>query len=128
MERDEEFRRLLTTILAAGVPEPAARLKQRLAAACREQGRPPFDHKTAGYKRFKHYLLRHADLITLSAGVGGDMVLSLREGASGATASLADTCPISIQSEEHTSALQSLMRSSYAVFCVKRDTPLADLR
>src|SRR3546814_19096220 len=78
MERDEEFRRLLTTILAAGVPEPAARLKQRLAAACREQGRPPFDHKTAGYKRFKDYLLRHADLITLSEGVGGCMVVYLR--------------------------------------------------
>src|SRR3546814_5497945 len=106
MERDEEFRRLLTTILAAGVPEPAARLKQRLAAACREQGRPPFDHKTAGYKRFKDYLLRHADLITLSEGVGGDMVVSLREGAS--------------RSEEHTSELQSLMRISYAVFCLKK--------
>src|SRR3546814_4226496 len=111
MERDEEFRRLLTTILAAGVPEPAARLKQRLAAACREQGRPPFDHKTAGYKRFKDYLLRHADLITLSEGVGGDMVVSLREGASGSTAS---------RSEEHTSELQSLMRISYAVFCLQK--------
>ncbi len=99
MERDEEFRRLLTTILAAGVPEPAARLKQRLAAACREQGRPPFDHKTAGYKRFKDYLLRHADLITLSEGVGGDMVVSLREGASGSTASAAGTSPISIRGD-----------------------------
>src|SRR3546814_2858776 len=27
------------------------------------------------------------------------------------------------RSEEHTSALQSLMRSSYAVFCVKKTTP-----
>lgn len=99
MERDETFRRLLTTILVAGVPEPAARLKQRLAAACKEQGLPPFDHKTAGYKRFKDYLLRHSDLIALSESVGGDMVVSLREGASGSTTSAAVAPPIAIRGD-----------------------------
>jgi len=99
MERDEEFRRLLTTILVEGMPEPAARLKQRLAAAYKEQDLPPFDHKTVGYKRFKDYLLRHADLIALSEGVGGDMVVSLREGASGSTAPAAVASPISIRGD-----------------------------
>src|SRR3546814_7007120 len=31
-------------------------------------------------------------------------------------------CPICGRSEEHTSELQSLMRSSYAVFCLKKKT------
>src|SRR3546814_6898848 len=30
--------------------------------------------------------------------------------------------PIAVRSEEHTSELQSLMRSSYAVFCLKKKT------
>src|SRR3546814_6037863 len=29
-------------------------------------------------------------------------------------------CPPKVRSEEHTSELQSLMRSSYAVFCLKK--------
>src|SRR3546814_10879538 len=33
---------------------------------------------------------------------------------------LADLAPISQRSEEHTSELQSLMRTSYAVFCLKK--------
>src|SRR3546814_13613122 len=30
--------------------------------------------------------------------------------------------PVSVRSEEHTSELQSLMRTSYAVFCLKKNT------
>src|SRR3546814_8747301 len=41
-----------------------------------------------------------------------------------ASRSAADT---SIRSEEHTSALQSLMRRSYAVFCLKKKTNLNSL-
>ena len=99
MERDDEFRRLLATILVAGVPEPAARLKQRLVTACRDQGLAPFDHKAAGYRRFKDYLLRHTDLVVLSEGDGGDMLVSLREGASGSTASATFASPISIRGD-----------------------------
>src|SRR3546814_7297535 len=33
------------------------------------------------------------------------------------------TAPTSIRSEEHTSELQSLMRISYAVFCLKKKKP-----
>src|SRR3546814_8788726 len=31
--------------------------------------------------------------------------------------------PVAVRSEEHTSELQSLMRISYAVFCLKKKTP-----
>src|SRR3546814_6453322 len=31
-------------------------------------------------------------------------------------------CPVGSRSEEHTSELQSLMRSSYAVFCLKKQS------
>src|SRR3546814_2063878 len=33
---------------------------------------------------------------------------------------LAELCKLSVRSEEHTSELQSLMRISYAVFCLKK--------
>src|SRR3546814_3555871 len=36
---------------------------------------------------------------------------------------LVATASIGIRSEEHTSELQSLMRISYAVFCLKKKTP-----
>src|SRR3546814_3287607 len=38
------------------------------------------------------------------------------------TTGLADPAPILHRSEEHTSELQSLMRISYAVFCLKKKT------
>src|SRR3546814_5818552 len=41
---------------------------------------------------------------------------------SGAAAAVSDDIRI-IKSEEHTSELQSLMRISYAVFCLKKKTP-----
>src|SRR3546814_10604310 len=37
-----------------------------------------------------------------------------------ATSSRARRCPFATRSEEHTSELQSLMRISYAVFCLKK--------
>src|SRR3546814_10467954 len=36
---------------------------------------------------------------------------------------VADRCVQVLKSEEHTSELQSLMRSSYAVFCLKKKKP-----
>lgn len=80
MEQEDDFRRLLKKILVPGVPEPAARLKQRLTAAYLAEGLGPFDPKAAGFKRFKDYLRAHADLVTLDEGQGGDMVVSLRSG------------------------------------------------
>src|SRR3546814_4788303 len=40
--------------------------------------------------------------------------------AAGAARAAADAAPFAIRSEEHTSELQSLMRISYAVFCLKK--------
>src|SRR3546814_9030490 len=55
------------------------------------------------------------------AGFGGDRDVSalLRHAAR-----CCEPCPVSsaIRSEEHTSELQSLMRISYAVFCLKKKT------
>src|SRR3546814_5699775 len=47
----------------------------------------------------------------------GDYVTVLRDGHLVATAAMAD---VDVRSEEHTSELQSLMRISYAVFCLKK--------
>src|SRR3546814_5844071 len=38
------------------------------------------------------------------------------------TLSLESSGPVTVRSEEHTSELQSLMRISYAVFCLKKKT------
>src|SRR3546814_4707199 len=46
---------------------------------------------------------------------------TLRFAADGTAQLLVD---LTSRSEEHTSALQSLMRISYAVFCLKKKTPL----
>src|SRR3546814_1929690 len=76
------------------------------------------------------------------SGVGGDNVFHLTRSARplvdrlltvgptlGALRTLRDICAITgarplavIRSEEHTSELQSLMRMSYAVFCLKKKT------
>src|SRR3546814_7854210 len=44
----------------------------------------------------------------------------LMAGATGATGLIPSYATIGIRSEEHTSELQSLMRISYAVFCLKK--------
>src|SRR3546814_2542828 len=50
---------------------------------------------------------------TCSGPVGG-------ESGCGSGGALAMTAPMDVRSEEHTSELQSLMRISYAVFCLKK--------
>src|SRR3546814_10529524 len=56
--------------------------------------------------------------------VSGDKVIVRFDGSvTGASAFLLDTprrIALDIRSEEHTSELQSLMRNSYAVFCLKQ--------
>src|SRR3546814_9713179 len=46
----------------------------------------------------------------------------LRRAAASRTVSPAAMCALALRSEEHTSELQSLMRTSYAVFCLKKKT------
>src|SRR3546814_7292220 len=67
--------------------------------------------------------------LALLAGFAGVVVLASSKiaGASigwavvaGATASFLYGIGINLRSEEHTSDLQSLMRNSYAVFCLKK--------
>src|SRR3546814_2369442 len=53
-------------------------------------------------------LLRESDYVSLHAPLTED------------TAAMIDERALSLRSEEHTSELQSLMRISYAVFCLKK--------
>lgn len=52
----EQATQLLKQILATRSPELGARLKQRLNASLREQGRPPFNEMVLGHKGFQSFL------------------------------------------------------------------------
>src|SRR3546814_5554164 len=81
---------------------PASLPNARLSTPCRiepnQVGRDPAGHGSIG-------ALAYADRATVPASRKGG-----RE------------APLSRRSEEHTSELQSLMRISYAVFCLKKQT------
>src|SRR3546814_10536908 len=63
---------------------------------------------------------RFAELYPASA-ITGTTRVSLAGGSAAQSWPMpADAQPLSIRSEEHTSELQSLMRISYAVFCLKK--------
>src|SRR3546814_2077802 len=49
---------------------------------------------------------------------GGQLVIAVSDDGPGTGRSKAEGCGIGLRSEEHTSELQSLMRISYAVFCL----------
>src|SRR3546814_8888850 len=61
------------------------------------------------------------------AGVGGDETIPARfepiKLATGCENVVSEDGDVAQRSEEHTSELQSLMRSSYAVFCLKKKKP-----
>src|SRR3546814_4498980 len=57
-----------------------------------------------------------------SAGTGADQHHAAGGRAAGAAGDLHDDRAGAVRSEEHTSELQSLMRISYAVFCLKKKT------
>src|SRR3546814_5664024 len=65
-------------------------------------------------------------LAQLESGAGNISILLLRQVARAMdlpiTEFLGDRAPLTVRSEEHTSELQSLMRISYAVFCLKKKT------
>src|SRR3546814_6845366 len=73
--------------------------------------------------RWTGMLLAEGHVISVPA-LGPDVVTALRYWRSERTLWLSDAfgspCPLSVRSEEHTSELQSLMRISYAVFCLKK--------
>src|SRR3546814_8715656 len=65
-------------------------------------------------------ILSGADYSHLAKGFGSARVVALGEPVHGAHEPLALRNCLFRRSEEHTSELQSLMRISYAVFCLKK--------
>src|SRR3546814_10505320 len=57
----------------------------------------------------------------LTTGAGGILLLTTGDAGTGYAAD-AEQMNLGARSEEHTSELQSLMRTSYAVFCLKKKT------
>src|SRR3546814_1868725 len=83
-----------------------------------------FEHATPGYTLVDAHLAWHADT---ARGNAWEIFLDgsnlLDEAARVHTSFLKDVAPLpgrGVRSEEHTSELQSLMRTSYAVFCLKK--------
>src|SRR3546814_10736639 len=65
----------------------------------------------------------HPDTVQVGDGIGGHgglLVVSVMRPARRLAQRSGALRPWSIRSEEHTSELQSLMRISYAVFCLKK--------
>src|SRR3546814_4690606 len=70
----------------------------------------------------RHRLAAHRTLERGEARAPGQI---LQVGTGKAVRSFGERGQIDIRSEEHTSELQSLMRNSYAVFCLKNKTKTA---
>src|SRR3546814_3452379 len=84
-----------------------------------------FQHGRAGAGGRNHVVetLEGSDgLLRQRAGVGAVARVVGRLAAAGLRLGHLDTAAGIFRSEEHTSELQSLMRTSYAVFCLKKKT------
>src|SRR3546814_7401018 len=81
-----------------------------LGKAARSPGRPAGRH--AGLVEAELVVLQALDLVAQARGL---LELQVRRGLAHAPLEVGD-----VRSEEHTSELQSLMRTSYAVFCLKK--------
>src|SRR3546814_6358791 len=84
--------------------------------------------KLVGRRRGDAICLIGADRVTVGGVMADDLVASVREhfvcrlaDQPEAAARFCNRCRC-LRSEEHTSELQSLMRISYAVFCLKQKT------
>src|SRR3546814_6542110 len=76
----------------------------------RRAGRHPF-RAFGGFAHHQHRLAERGRFLLHAAAVGQDEMAEVQQ---------ADEMGIIQRSEEHTSELQSLMRISYAVFCLKK--------
>src|SRR3546814_9030372 len=64
--------------------------------------------------------LKPNDVAYIGVGAGQGAITALRTGQIDAIANLDPVISTLVRSEEHTSKLQSLMRISYAVFCLQK--------
>src|SRR3546814_2266580 len=81
---------------------------------CLFQQRFPAGRRPRGRGRLRRSLRLHR-------GIGGARLLGQEDRAEQAS----QNHPVILRSEGHTSELQSLMRISYAVFCLKKKTTLS---
>src|SRR3546814_6312125 len=115
--------------LAAGDPSPAtlalvvavalAKVVKAFAPSVPLQLKWPNDLLVEGAKCSGILLERSGNAVVIGIGVN---LVSAPELADRATFAFADAGVAIDRSEEHTSELQSLMRISYAVFCLKKKT------
>src|SRR3546814_10166331 len=80
------------------------------------QGMPDFSEQATKMQD------QHRSMFMTDGAITADMGPALARSAEGEAAARNDLP--SDRSEEHTSELQSLMRSSYAVFCLKKKKPI----
>src|SRR3546814_1353719 len=90
--------------------------------ACQRMGRrgsavDAVDERTSGEME----IATHDETFTSSASQLSEPVAHLDLIFSESTQSAIETTTVGVRSEEHTSELQSLMRISYAVFCLKKN-------
>src|SRR3546814_6126075 len=79
--------------------------------------------RLAGGRNVGGYPIRSAVLDIVEVGAGGGSIAWIEPGGVpkvGPESAGEDPGPACYRSEEHTSELQSLMRISYAVFCLKK--------
>src|SRR3546814_5247823 len=93
---------------------------------CRETGTAAANHDYVGIRLCLYHLNSPADFCLVQAGPA---VKSIPDSSEMRREAPPDLKPPStaIRSEEHTSELQSLMRISYAVFCLKKQTQKLDM-
>src|SRR3546814_10229309 len=108
--------RLGNLFVMAGVPHITAGMLDALTGEL-EGGAPLTAHTIGAWAPESEVadILRAAEIA--HAGVAIGSYPFFRDGRTGANFVIRSTDP---RSEEHTSELQSLMRSSYAVFCLKK--------
>src|SRR3546814_2947654 len=88
----------------------------------------PFPYTTLFRSRHREGILHRAHDVEIGqAGLHHHTVGALGQVLLDLAQRLFDIGGVHLRSEEHTSELQSLMRSSYAVFCLKKTTTNATL-
>src|SRR3546814_4965296 len=69
-----------------------------------------------------HTALRRHGVTDIGMSIHGELLAPIERIPKTCSSSACHSYSLSVRSEEHTSELQSLMRISYAVFCLKKKT------